>query len=321
MKKYLVITLITLLAIGSGIAITYQARSTTSESETQKLDVGVSYYILEELAQQIGKEHVTVTSIVKPGIEIHDFEPTARDTAALYDTSLFLYHGAGLDAWAEKLAPQLAEQNIQTVEVTKTMTLRDTSEALHIGHEEDSEEEHEEGPKDPHTWLDPILLQQEVAIVRDAFIAADPAHAAEYRSNADAYIKTLEELDAEYRTTLTQCATPEIIVAHDAFSYLGARYGITVHSIAGISSESEPSASHLADLATLAKEKNIRTIFFETLTSPKLSQAIAQEVGAQSTVLNPIEGLTPEQKDTGTTYADIMRENLQNLSAAMSCAN
>mgnify|MGYP000075299093 CR=1 FL=1 len=97
MKKYLFITLITLLAIGTAIAITSQTRSRTSQSNTQTLRVGVSYYILEELAQQIGREHVTVTSIVKPGIEIHDFEPTARDTAALYDTSLFLYHGAGLD--------------------------------------------------------------------------------------------------------------------------------------------------------------------------------------------------------------------------------
>jgi zinc transport system substrate-binding protein len=111
----------------------------------------------------------------------------------------------------------------------------------------------------------------------------------------------------------------EIVVSHQAFNYLAKRYGFTTLYISGISPDEEPSPKRIAEIATLAKEKNIKYIFFETLVSPKIANTIASEIGAQTLILNPLEGLTADDIKTGKSYISIMKANLINLQKAMEC--
>ena len=108
-------------------------------------------------------------------------------------------------------------------------------------------------------------------------------------------------------------------MAHDAFQYPTDGYRINIISITGLSPESEPSAQKLAELTELAKAHDIKTIFFEALSSPKLAQTLAEEVGATTLVLNPLEGLTDEQLEAGENYFSLMKTNLNNLSLALEC--
>jgi zinc transport system substrate-binding protein len=108
-------------------------------------------------------------------------------------------------------------------------------------------------------------------------------------------------------------------VTHDAFGYLARRYGLTAYAVSGLSPEEEPSARKLAGLARLAREKEIRYIFFEVLASPRLAETIAREVGAGTLVLNPLGGLTKEEMEAGKTYISVMEENLRNLRLALEC--
>jgi zinc transport system substrate-binding protein len=109
------------------------------------------------------------------------------------------------------------------------------------------------------------------------------------------------------------------VTTHSAFSYLARRYGLTQIPISGLEPESEPSPADLAALVKLLKERKVRYVFFETLVSSKLAETLAREVGAQTLVLNPVEGLTKEEQAASKTYVSLMEENLRNLRMALDC--
>ncbi|MGG6311487.1 metal ABC transporter substrate-binding protein [Paenibacillus macerans] len=184
------------------------------------------------------------------------------------------------------------------------------------GHEE-SGHDHDHGGLDPHVWLSPALAIQEVRNIEKGLSEAAPQYADHFKANADAYVAELEALDKEFTESLKDSKRKDFITQHAAFGYLAKQYGLTQVPIAGLSPEQEPSASQMTDIVKFAKEHNVKTIFFETLVSSKVSDTIAGEIGAQSAVLNPIEGLTEEEMAGGLDYIAVMRQNLEALKAAL----
>ena len=283
-----------------------------------KLNVAASFYPLAFLSQQIGGDLVSVTQVTPGGVEPHDYEPTPQDLVAVHQAKVFIMNGAGVDGWADKVRDELEQNGVVTVrmldkisplggfnEEGETDPLNPTSTNADV--------------QDPHIWLDPVLVQREVILIRDAFLKADPAHADQYENNVIALISKLSALDQSYRSGLTGCALHDVVTSHNAFRYLAKEYGFITLAITGISPDEEPSAQRLAELADFARKNGVKYIFFETLVSPKLAQTVATEIGAQSLVLNPIEGLTPADTAKGADYLSIMKENLQNLRTAMQC--
>jgi zinc transport system substrate-binding protein len=170
---------------------------------------------------------------------------------------------------------------------------------------------------DPHIWLDPVLVKGIVEAIRDAYVQVDPANRASYEANAAAFVTELEALDQKYQATLSQYDKRTIVVSHNAFGYLARRYGLDVVFIAGLSPEAEPSPQELAAISRLARERGVKYIFFETLVSPRLAQTVATEVGAQTLVFDPLEGLTDEDIASGESYISVMEQNLDNLKIAL----
>jgi len=185
--------------------------------------------------------------------------------------------------------------------------------------EDQHEHAHEDGEHalDPHVWLSPALAQQQVRHIQAGLTQADPAHKDDYQKNADAYIKKLEALDAKYKEQLSQTKRKDFITQHAAFGYLAKQYGLTQIPIAGLSPEQEPSADEMAKVVAFAREHQVKTIFFETLVDPKIAQTIADEIGAKTDVLNPLEGLTDEDINKGLDYISIMELNLAGLVKAL----
>lgn len=273
--------------------------------DTGGVMVSASFYPLAEFAHQVGGEKVEVFQVTPAGASPHEFEPTARDIVKIYKSKLILINGAGLDPWAENL-------QIEHINMSEKINLLEG--AGHEGHED----EHQH-LQDPHFWLDPVIAIEEVTIIRDALIKADPKNEKTYTENARQYITELETLNKKFKTGLANCEKNEIITSHSAFGYMADRYGFEQIGIAGISSQEEPSMKRLAELAELAKEKEIKYIFFETLVSPKLAETLAGEVGAETLVLNTVSGLTQEDIDSNKNYVKLMNENLQNLRIALEC--
>lgn len=315
---------IVILIIALILANNWQSKQLESSGSTEKITIAASTYVLQEFVKHIGGEHIELTDLGNKGTGDHDFEPSPRVVGSIVKADLLIYHGLGLDQWAEKLAAEVEEQGGATVEATALISQYDLikiEEDEHEGEGEEGEgEEGEHGDTDPHTWLDPVLMQTVVRGIQQKLSDRDTAHAADFEQNASALIAQLEALHTDFTTAVSACSLKTIVVAHDAFQYLGKRYGLVIHPIAGVFPEAEPSLKRLAELSLLVEKEGIKYIFFETLTSPKLSETLASEVGAQTLVLNPVEGLTAEQIETGSTYFTVMQENLENLQTALSCS-
>lgn len=283
--------------------------------ENNRLTVAASFYPLAHFSQKAGGPDVEVHMITPSGADSHDFEPTPRDLKKIGEADVFIYNGAGLDPWAERVAPSLKTSGIETIEMSSGLTLMKAPEEH--GHEEDGHGH--EGALDPHTWLDPLLAAEQVAIIGEALAKADPDNASSYRSRSSQYAGELKMLHDEYANGLAACRTRDIIVAHDAFSYLGKRYNLNIIPVTGVFAGEEPSPKRMAEVVRLAKEKGIKYIFFEPLSSPKTARIMARETGAEVLELNPLEGLTKEEEASGKDYISIMRGNLINLRKALGC--
>jgi zinc transport system substrate-binding protein len=164
---------------------------------------------------------------------------------------------------------------------------------------------------DPHVWLDPNRYADIVRKIADAL--GKPG-------SGDALITKLHRLDEEFRTGLAHCERHEIVTSHAAFGYLARAYGLEQVPLTGIAPEAEPSAQAIEALVEKVKQERATTVFFETLVSPKLAQTVAREAGADTAVLDPIEGLTKDEIADGADYFSVMHGNLATLRKALGCS-
>jgi zinc transport system substrate-binding protein len=294
----LVLTFIVGLAVYFGYHRLTGADQMYKTPDPNKVNVVATIYPLGDFAGSIGHELVDVTIATPPGIEPHDFEPTPRQVAFMLDADVFVMNGGGIDAWADEIASQVRERGGKVVNMSEELTFR---------------------PGDPHAWLDPKMAEDMARYIRYALIDVDPTNREKYLSYTDEYLSILSSLDSSIMSDLENCQVKDIFVAHDAFNYFAARYNLIVHPLLGLSPDAEPSAKDLAELSSLAKELQVKTIFFETLVSPKLAKTLAREVGAKTDVLDPIENVTPLQSFQGQTYASLMLKNVEALRGALMC--
>ncbi|WP_027092577.1 metal ABC transporter substrate-binding protein [Cohnella thermotolerans] len=281
-----------------------------------KLKVVATFYPMYEFSRQVAGDHADVVGLIPAGAEPHDWEPSAKDMAQIGEADLFVYNGI-VEDWAEQALASVANPDRVVVKAIDGIELQEGIPEEEEGEAHSDEHAGDEHTLDPHVWLDPVLAKREVENIEAAFIQADPAHENDYKANADAYIAKLDELDQAYRDGLKDVKRKDFVTQHAAFGYLAKEYGLTQIPIAGLSPEQEPSPARMAEVVKQAKEMNIRTIFFETLVDPKIADTIAKEVGAKTDVLNPLEGLTDEDKQNNLDYIGIMQNNLAALQKAL----
>jgi zinc transport system substrate-binding protein len=145
----------------------------------------------------------------------------------------------------------------------------------------------------------------------------DPAHAAAYAKNTEAFVADLQTLDGEFTKGLASCRIKTLVTSHAAFGYLARRYGFDQHGISGLSPETEPSAAALEQVAQMVRAKGVTTIYQETLVDPHFAQTVATATGATLATLDPIEGITTES--AGKNYFEVMRSNLATLEKGQEC--
>lgn len=290
------------------IIFLHQARfqNVTDKKPYMKLQVVTSFYPLYYFASTIAGDKAEVRNITPAGVEPHAYEPTSRDIAAIEASDVLILNGIYLEPWGNKI--------YDTLKAKKTLILR-------VGDALADQQIKEKGVpvRDPHVWLDPSLAKKEAQNVLEGFIKVDPTHEEYYTLQAHTLFTQLDALNGAYKEGLRQCKKRDIITSHAAFGYLANAYGINQITLTGLSPDEEPSVRQLASVARFAKTHAVRYIFFEKLVSPRLSETIAHEIGAQTLVLDPIEGLTNEDLQHGKNYITTMLENLKNLRIALEC--
>ena len=271
-----------------------------------KMAVAASFYPMYEFARQVGGDRTRVRNLTPAGAEPHDYELTPRDIIAVNTSKVFVYNGAGLEPWAQKLLPQLPP----------SVLVVNAAEGIRIATVTSGEDQ---GRPDPHIWMDPILAQKQVDNILAGFVRVDSEGQAVYEANAAKFKQDLTALHERFQRALSTCRKKIFITNHAAFGYFAARYGLTQIGIAGLAPDAEPSAAKIRELIRLARLNGVRVIYFESLVSPRVAAAIAREVGARTLVLDPLEGLTDEELAHGKTYLSVMGQNLRNLMQGLDC--
>ena len=301
-----------------GTALLMSAGCAAPRVESGQLQVAATTYPLVFFSEQVGGPEAKVVQIIPTGVEPHNWEPSPRDIVAIEQSDVFVFNGAGLEPWGERVAESLKGKSTIVVEATEGLELIEAS----GGDEHDGDDNDEHGNKglDPHVWLSPTLAKLQVRLIANALAQADPNNRSKYERNAGKLEDRLEQLGEQFHSGLAQCRTNRFITSHAAFGYLAEEFGLEQVSIAGLSPDARPNPARMAALSELVKEMGGKYIFFETLASPALSETLAQEVGAETLALNPLEGLTPEEVQAGSDYLSVMQENLANLRVALECS-
>ncbi len=273
----------------AGAAVAGCGGTSTQDTTASAERIAAAFYPLAYAAEQVAPPGTEVDNLTPPGAEPHDLELTARDVERVHSANLVLLLGHGFQ-------PQL-EAAAGTGE--RVLRLLDTPGLRRHPN------------NDPHVWLDPVrysLIVRRIAAALHRPRAADPL------------VAKLGALDRDYRRGLRTCARREIVTSHEAFAYLGERYGLRQVAITGLSPEAEPTPKRLESVVRIVRQTGATTVFFETLVSPRIADTVARETGAKTAVLDPIEGLTSAAQKHGASYFTVMRSNLAHLRAALGCS-
>lgn len=290
--KALLLNLI-LLLIGNGCCI---------QQTTDLPVVYTSIYPLYDFTCKIGGEQIKVHNLTPPGIEPHSFEPSPQQIVNLGQADLFLYNGANMEPYLDKLKANLTNQPVHFAQVTTNIQV------LNINQE-----------TDPHFWLSPQAALIIGENILQELSTLDPSQQTIYEKNFANFKSQIESLDLAYQETLATAKKQKIIVTHPAFNYLCQNYQLTSIPILGLNPEAEPTAQKLKEICQILKEEKIKYLFTANFYSPQVADTLAYETGAQVLPLHPLGTLTQTELNNGEDYFTIMRTNLDNLAIALEC--
>lgn len=278
--------------------------SVRKADNNEKLKVYTSFYPMYDLTKKTAGDKAEVINLVPAGTEPHDWEPTPRDMQAVADADILVYNGLGMEQWIDKVNASVGGEGPMLVEA---------SEGIEVISENNGGNE----DTDPHVWTSIGNAVKEMENIKNALCEADSENAAYYEDNFNKYKAEFEKLDNEFREFTENAEKRDIIVAHEAFSYLCRDYGLNQIAVNGLSAEDEPSPARMTEIIDYARQNNIKYVFAEELSSQKTAETVAKEIGAEIIVLNPLEGLSQEEEDNGDDYLSVMKRNLEAIKTAL----
>ncbi|MBN8235981.1 zinc ABC transporter substrate-binding protein [Halobacillus kuroshimensis] len=310
------------------------------EENGDNLKVYTTVYPLQFFTSEIGGDTVDVETILPPGSDAHTYEPTTKEMVDMAGADLFVYNGAGLEGYAEKISEALKPEGTTVLEAAGDMDLQkgvhdhgaedshegETAEE-HAEHDhshegeteeehaehEDSHEGHDHGENDPHVWLDPVRSIELAEGIKEQLIELNPEKEDLYEENFQTLKGKLTALDEQFHKQVESQPKDKIIVSHAAYGYWEEAYGIDQIAVSGLSPTNEPSQKDLEEIIELAEEEELRYVIFEQNVTPKVSKVIQDEIGAEPLQFHNLAVLTEEDVENGEDYFSLMEQNLEVL--------
>jgi len=284
------------------------------------IKVVATFSILGDMVRQVGGDRIALTTLVGPDGDAHVFQPAPGHARAVAEATVVFVNGLGFEGWMERLV-QSAGYKGPVVVATKGIQPQKSAEEEKGGHGHShggKKAAHDHGAVDPHAWQDLRNAQLYVDNIAAGLAQADPAGAAAYWTNAEAYKKELAALDAWVKAELGQVpkARRKVITSHDAFGYFASAYGVMFLAPVGISTDAEPSAKQVAGLIRQIKKEGVSALFVENITNPKLIEQIGKEAGVRPGGALYSDALSKPGAGADT-YAGMFRHNVALLKAAM----
>ncbi|MYL71715.1 ZinT/AdcA family metal-binding protein [Halobacillus litoralis] len=326
-----------------------EASSDESEKETQdsteEMKVFTTVYPLQFFTEQIAGDSASVESILPPGTDPHTYEPTTKEMIEIAESDAFIYNGAGLEPYAKKISDSIESEDVQILEASKGIDLKDHShnhgeedshddhahgedghadeEGSHDEHsggegsDEEGHEGHHHGDQDPHVWLDPIRSIEMAEHIKDTLVEINPEQEDVFLENFETLKEDLERLDEEFHTKMESLPGNKIIVSHAAYGYWEENYGIEQVAVSGLSPANEPSQKDLENIVKTAEENGLNHVLFEQNVTPKVAEVVRQEIDAETLRIHNLSVLTEEDLENDEDYFSLMKRNLEVLSTAL----
>ena len=277
-----------------------------SRAVSDKPRIVATTTVIGDIAHQIAGDKIDLIILLKPGVDPHDYEPVPGDLQAISQAQIVFANGAGLERWLPKLI-QSAGTTVKVVNVSEGLTLRTLTEGGAT-------------VTDPHLWFDVKNAQHYAEEIRDGLISIDSGNADAYRSNAQAYIDQLQQLDEWIVAQVSSLpvANRVLVTNHDTFGYFSQRYGFTILGTIFPTSgaEASPSAQQIAQLVDSIKQAKVRAVFTENTLNPDLANTIAQEAGVK--VIDQLYTDSLGAPDSpAATYIDMMHYDVQTIVNAL----
>jgi ABC-type Zn uptake system ZnuABC Zn-binding protein ZnuA len=316
-RRWIVLTTVLVAVVAAGCSRAQPAGSDGPLATGRVLHVVATTTQVADFARNVGGDQVQVTSLLKPGVDAHDYEPSPADLEAIARADLVVQNGVGLEEW---LSDTIKSSGF-------TGPVVDTSQGVKLragGHAEEGEEQAGGDEHDPHIWQNPRNAQVMAANIQRALAEAEPVNAAAFQANLAAYTRQLQALDAEVERQIDSLANKKLVTNHDAFGYYIDRYGLEFVGsiIPSFDSSAELSGRDIRDLVAKIRATKVKAVFSETTLPPKAAETIGREAGVKVVIGEDAlygDALGPPGSD-GDTYLKMIRHNTATIVGNLSGA-
>ena len=326
-------------------------------AEEKELSIVVTIFPIYDWVREIVKdnEHIRVTLLLDNGVDLHSYQPTARDIMTISTADLFIYVGGESDEWVEDVLGSAMNPGLVSINLVEAMGEDIKAEEIvegmehehehDHGHDEDEDHDHDhdhdhehghdgdededhdhdhehEEEADEHVWLSLRSAQKLTAVIAQKLAEMDPANAESYAQNAAAYLEKLADLDARYAEAVSGAAYKTILFGDRfPFRYLADDYGLSYYAaFSGCSAESEASFATVVFLAQKVDELGLPAVLTIEHPRTRIAETVVQNTASKDQkilVMDSMQGTTAADIKAGTTYLSVMEANLEVLKEAL----
>ncbi len=336
MKKIIALLLVLLMTAGMLAGCGKQKDDDTTDT-TDKLSIVTTIFPEYDWVRQIlgdKADNADVTMLLDNGVDLHSYQPTADDIVKISDCDLFIYVGGESDGWVEDALKNATNKDMKVVNLLEVLGDKVKNEEVVEGmqeeeHEHEDGEEHEEGEvheheeeADEHVWLSLKNAEVLVGTISNALQEVDSGNKDAYAANADAYVKKLSALDAEYQTAVDNAARKTVLFGDRfPFRYLVDDYGLNYYAaFVGCSAETEASFETISFLAKKVDELKLPCVLTIEGKNHKIAETIVKNTAPKSQkilTMDSMQSTTSKDVASGTTYFSVMEKNLAVLKEAL----
>lgn len=303
MKRLVIILLLAILLAGCGAPV--------NSPQDKGLRVVTTVFPIYDFARAVGGDDIALKLLVDPGTEVHSFDPAPSDIRAIYDADLFFYIGGESDEWVSSLLSEDNSAAVSLIDKVSTLNEAEVGEESHKHHGH-SHSEHE---TDEHIWTSPSNAAMMINTIAQSFSEKNPEKSELYKKNAEKYIAEINGISEEIAELVANTENPFLLVADRfPFIYFTEEYGISYEAaMGGCANSSDISLKAMRRLVEAASSNGVKAAYYTEMSGKSIATALSEETGVRLLELQSGHNVTLDEFESGITYADLLRKNLQAL--------
>lgn len=327
MKKYIKAFFVSLVVLLVTVACSREDNGNndlnSEASDSNQVQVVTSIFPVYEITKEIAGENADVSLMVEANDDAHHYEPSAQAVASVNEADIFIYSSDVMEFWAESLLAVNENSELEIVELAEGLDLsfgETVAEESHADHDHEHEHEdhdhhhdHDHGGLDPHFWVDPVAVNQQLELIVDALISVDPEGEENYRENAENFSIELNELDSAYQEAFKGVANRDFVVQHQAFGHLANRYDLNQIAVSGLTTEVEADPQQLSEVVDFVNAQGVPVVYYQSGENSNIAETIALETGTETATLYDLENKPEGIETENGLYLEAMYYNLKQL--------